>query len=663
VAIAASRELLLQAMRWTSTSNLRRLIHAGDRGSHHAPGSHERPSYRAVAGGDRMKQLRAGGLILILGIATIGLILRPSDAGALVPLATDDVVFIGANTSSSLSGIMVYHASDRTTSQLSSYGIMPDVSSDGAKLVVTGGCSPDSTDSCLHVMNSDGSGRTQITFRTVGSNESQYDLHPRWSPDRQWIVFMRETYASDGSAPASVMKVRPDGSELTTLKARPYGGDSTNVASWSPPDANGKFRIVYSVCVCPLEPNPGVRSGERLFIMNEDGSNDHLLTSSDSAYSENEPVWSPDGQRIYFATNQKADGTSGYAGESLAYYSSSDQFTTTNVTRSLLLSERVIDMPRVSADSSTIYFTSRLHYDLNLHIARISASGGTSSERLLNFYTDSDPVPVGNSSSPPSPTTTTTVAPPTTSPPTTTTTAPPPPYQCGDLKFFGARGSGQASDDHGGYGKEIASTLTFLNNLLPARTNLQSQAVDYPAIAVKWWLPSYYVADYQASKDAGVQSLQFDVRQYIRNCPTKPIILAGYSQGADVVGDTFLSLDLDEKAHIAAVIMFGDPKFNPAKSQNKVNQGNYKYWFGVATQPVLGRTTPPPRVIPDTQQQQSRVHSYCTKGDPVCNFNEYNVFTCSGNNTVLECAHLFYIERGYTYEGAKWAVERWKKVR
>jgi hypothetical protein len=606
-----------------------------------------------------LKQLRVGALILILGIATIGLVLRPDRAGALVPLATDDVVFIGANTSSSLTGIMVYHASDKTTSQISSYGIMPDVSSDGTQLVVTGGCSPESTDSCLHVMNSDGSGRTQITFRTVGSNESQYDLHPRWSPDRQWIVFMRETYASDGSAPASVMKVRPDGSDLTTLKVEPNGGDSTNVASWSPPDANGNFRIVYSVCVCsgPDESNPGAYIAEQLFIINEDGSNNHLLTSSYSAYGDNEPVWSPDGQRIYFATSQKADGTSGYQGESLAYYSSSDQFTTTNVTRSLLLSEHVIDTPRVSADSSTIYFTSRLHYDLRLHIARISASGGTSSERLLNFYTDSDPAPVGIPSSSPPPTTTT-VAPTTTLPPTTTTTAPPPPYQCGDLKFFGARGSGERQDNHGGYGKAIESTLTFVKNLLPARTNLQAEALVYPAIAVNWWQPSYYLADYQASEKAGVESLQFDVRQYIRNCPSKHIILAGFSQGADVVGDTFLSLSPDEATHIAAVIMYGDPKFNPAKSQSRVNQGNYSStWAGIEA-PATGL-----RVIPKKPQDwQPYVHSYCNKGDVVCNYNAPNTASCLTASEVF-CTHLQYPQLGRTYDGAKWAVDRWKKVR
>jgi hypothetical protein len=92
-----------------------------------------------------LKQLRVGALVLILGVATIGLVLRPDHAGALVPLARDDIVFVGASTSSSLRGIMVYHASDKTISQISSYSSSFDVSADGTKLVVSGDCSPEST--------------------------------------------------------------------------------------------------------------------------------------------------------------------------------------------------------------------------------------------------------------------------------------------------------------------------------------------------------------------------------------------------------------------------------------------------------------------------------------------------------------------------------------
>jgi hypothetical protein len=234
----------------------------------------------------------------------------------------------------------------------------------------------------------------------------------------------------------------------------------------------------------------------------------------------------------------------------------------------------------------------------------------------------------------------------------------PPPYQCGDLKFFGARGSGQASDDHGGYGPEIASTLTSVKSLLPAGTTLQDEALDYPAIGVHWWDPSYYTADYQASERAGFETLQFDVRQYIRNCPTKRVILAGYSQGADVVGDTFLSLSPDEATHIAAVIMFGDPKFNPAKSQNRVDQGDYTYpWAGIEG-PQTGLRTIPKQ----PQDWQPYVHSWCSKLDVVCNYNAPNIAACL-TNSPLFCGHLQYVGLGWTSDGAKWAVNRWKKVR
>jgi Cutinase len=197
-----------------------------------------------------------------------------------------------------------------------------------------------------------------------------------------------------------------------------------------------------------------------------------------------------------------------------------------------------------------------------------------------------------------------------------------------------------------------------VKNLLPARTNLQAEALVYPAIAVNWWQPSYYLADYQASEKAGVESLQFDVRQYIRNCPSKHIILAGFSQGADVVGDTFLSLSPDEATHIAAVIMYGDPKFNPAKSQSRVNQGNYSStWAGIEA-PATGL-----RVIPKKPQDwQPYVHSYCNKGDVVCNYNAPNTASCLTASEVF-CTHLQYPQLGRTYDGAKWAVDRWKKVR
>jgi hypothetical protein len=418
--------------------------------------------------------------------------------------------------------------------------------------------------------------------------------------------------------------VRPDGTGLTALTTH---GEAHVVATWSPDGSkiayDRKEGGYYSTTV-------------QIHVMDAaDGNNDHRVTNTTSGHKDYWPAWSPDGNRIYFASTESGSGDM----TGLMYFSHASAFADqTGVSRTTLTSPSVghTDMaPRLSADGNTVYFASTR--DEWAHIYKITYSGGSWGSPTAvtsGNQHDGDPSPVNADWRPP-------------------------PYQCGDLKFFGARGSGQASDDHGGYGPEIASTLTSVKSLLPAGTTLQDDALDYPAIGVNWWDLNYYTYDYQASEMAGVESLQFDVRQYIRNCPTKRVILAGYSQGADVVGDTFLSLSPQEATHIAAVIMFGDPKFNPAKSQNRVNQGDYSYpWAGIEG-PQTGL-----RVIPNKKPQdwQPYVHSWCSKLDVVCNYNAPNIAACLPNSPLF-CGHLQYISRGWTSEGAKWAVDRWKKVR
>jgi Tol biopolymer transport system component len=106
-------------------------------------------------------------------------------------------------------------------------------------------------------------------------------------------------FGADGSQ--NVYSVEPNGlgtMQLTNLAA------NQSLASepvWSPDGT----QIVYTV-------NPPDFSSFRLWIMNADGSNQHLLFNENPAYSDFQGNWSPDGSRVIFRRCGPADECSIY---------------------------------------------------------------------------------------------------------------------------------------------------------------------------------------------------------------------------------------------------------------------------------------------------------------------------------------------------------------
>ncbi len=134
---------------------------------------------------------------------------------------------------------------------------------------------------------------------------------------------------------------------------------------------------------------------------------------------------------------------------------------------------------------------------------------------------------------------------------------------CADIGFVGARGSGQAQNDSGGFGAEIYAAYQQVRT----RTHFSVAAlpVVYPADSVDDFLPTLAelrmltsgnlhqvllavtdyidgVEKYFSSIAQGVTATNAILQTYRRQCPDMRFILAGYSQGAMVMHTEMLNL-------------------------------------------------------------------------------------------------------------------------
>ncbi len=139
-----------------------------------------------------------------------------------------------------------------------------------------------------------------------------------------------------------------------------------------------------------------------------------------------------------------------------------------------------------------------------------------------------------------------------------------------------------------------------------------------------------------------------NLRAFIHSCPYTFAILAGYSQGAEVIDIAYARLSDEERRHISSVTLFGDPRFNP--NQPNIDQGDYSIFYQGIDIAVLGdlKSTVP-------VGWESRVHSYCTFGDPICNYDPRDLPVCVLLTKFTTCAHGLYYDRGYTEAAAVWA--------
>lgn len=225
------------------------------------------------------------------------------------------------------------------------------------------------------------------------------------------------------------------------------------------------------------------------------------------------------------------------------------------------------------------------------------------------------------------------------------------------MQIVGVRGSGETADDAGGFGTTVKTVVDSIRSVNPTAA---ATPINYPAIAVRWWDPSYYAGNYTRSVRAGRTALANYITQFLSGpCGgTAYLYLVGFSQGAQVVGDVYQNLTAGQRSRVAGIALIADPKFDGGQGP-PVNVGTYN----PARNGIQGVTTQV-RHIPN--RQEAFVRSYCVRGDPVCNFGKTNVALCLANTP--GCVHLHYADLklprtglAYTTMAANYLLARWRK--
>jgi Tol biopolymer transport system component len=154
----------------------------------------------------------------------------------------------------------------------------PAWSPDGSRIALRSnlpGSTGPGTNGEILLMNPDGSGLTNIT-----NDPEAFDIMPAWAPGGEQLVYARITLATGAT-------------ELYTINAD--GTARTRVTDgWHPHWAPDASRIVFVDTVGPNRSD--------LYLVHPDGSNRVNLLSTPGV-TEEEPVWSPDGSKIAFASD------------------------------------------------------------------------------------------------------------------------------------------------------------------------------------------------------------------------------------------------------------------------------------------------------------------------------------------------------------------------
>lgn len=224
----------------------------------------------------------------------------------------------------------------------------------------------------LHVANADGSEASQVWDEWVSN-------HPTWSPDGSAIAF--STINSRGfNGWGSSWGIRVlDVETLETFEVTSPSAGFDMRPTWSPDGA----RIAFVRCseFGPQWPpgdrgwSPDFRTGCQdapdLFVVDVDGSN--LLQLTNTATSESDPDWSPDGRKLIFTCNEPTPATPNGKGGICLLNLRSDRSRT--IYKNRAVSEAPVWSPNGRRIAFVLYPRNEENFDSEIYTIRPDGTG------------------------------------------------------------------------------------------------------------------------------------------------------------------------------------------------------------------------------------------------------------------------------------------------
>jgi hypothetical protein len=190
---------------------------------------------------------------------------------------------------------------------------------------------------------------------------------------------------------------------------------------------------------------------------------------------------------------------------------------------------------------------------------------------------------------------------------------------CPSFTILGTRASGQSTDPnvYDGIGVQadaFVQSFIGLEGLTSGQYTIWSNP--YPAVPINGidGVPNMISAvlgwgAYTNSVQRGQDLLTAEINSVEQSCgTTTKIILVGFSQAAQLVGNVDASLDSAQLSGIAGVALFGDPLFDPSSPAARGSFNTNR----------RGLLTHPSGHIRATFPNPARVIDYCFGDDPVC---------------------------------------------